>query len=234
LPAVVLVRPSEEGNVGAVARAMANMGLRELVLIEPAAAIGATARAFAVGASAVLDGARREPSLHAALRPYRRVVGTTSARGRRPGVPPRTARELPELLAADPPGTPTALVFGPERSGLDRGELALCGLLVTIPASAAQPTLNLAQAVLIVAYELALARGGAAARGARALASAAEIDGLFAQLEPILERVRFARDATYAGVARDLRALVARAAPTAREVRILRGICRRVGRALGR
>ncbi|HEX2223057.1 MAG TPA: RNA methyltransferase, partial [Thermoanaerobaculia bacterium] len=153
-PAVILVRPREEGNVGSAARAMANMGLDQLILVEPAAEIGKVGVAFAVGAKHVLDGARRVGSVREALEPFRRVVGTTSTRDRRFGVPLLSPRELPAALAADPPGTPAALLFGPEVGGLTNDELALASLLVTIPCSPVQPTLNLSQAVLIVAYEL--------------------------------------------------------------------------------
>ncbi|HYX26573.1 MAG TPA: RNA methyltransferase [Thermoanaerobaculia bacterium] len=235
-PAVVLVRPREEGNVGSAARAMANLGLSRLLLVEPAAPLGGTARAFAVGARAVLEGAERVPSLPAALAPFRRVVGTTSTRDRRLGIPFLTPRELPAWLAQDPPDTPTALVFGPEVGGLTNEELALAGAVVTIPCSPVQPTLNLAQAVLILAYELFLARGDTAAGDAweEPPAAAGEIDGLLAHAAEVLTQVGFARDDSFAGVLRDLRRLAARAAPASRDVRILRGICRRVQGALGK
>src|SRR5687767_6953727 len=153
-PAVVLVRPREEGNVGSAARAMANMGLDQLILVEPAAEIGKVGTAFAVGARHVLDAARRVSSLREALAPFRRIVGTTSSRDRRWEVPVLVPRELPAHLAEDQPDTPTALLFGPEVGGLTNEELALASLLVTIPCSPVQPTLNLAQAVLLVAYEI--------------------------------------------------------------------------------
>lgn len=242
-PAVVLVRPQEEGNVGATARAMANMGLSELVLVEPAPVLGGVAAAFAVGGREVLAGARREPALAAALAPFARVVGTTSARDRELARPPLTPRELPALLAADPAATRTALVFGPEASGLERHELALCSALVRVPCAAEHPTLNLAQAVLIVAYELHLA--AATAGGAGALGSAsegggerpattAEVERLHLHLRRVLDRVGFARDSSFAGVERDLRQVLARAALSRREVAIWRGVCRRVERAAGR
>lgn len=158
--AVVLVRPREEGNVGAAARAMANMGLARLILVEPAAALGPTARAFAVGARSVLDGCQRVASLREALAPFPRVIGTTSTRDRTQAVPLIGPRELPERLAADPPGTPVALVFGPEVGGLTNEELAYANLVVSIPCAPLQPTLNLAQAVLILAYELYQAKRG--------------------------------------------------------------------------
>jgi len=240
-PAVVLVRPREEGNVGAAARAMVNMGLARLLLVEPAAPLGETARAFAVGARQVLDRAERHPSLESALAPFRRVVGTTSTRDRRLALPLLLPRELPAFLAGDPPGTPTALVFGPEVGGLTNEELALAGAVVHVPCAPEQPTLNLAQAVLLLAYELYLARleaGEARAAGFAAdvepLAAAGDLEGLCGQLTEVLVAAGFARDDTFAGVMRDLRALAARANPREREVRILRGICRRLQRALER
>jgi TrmH family RNA methyltransferase len=209
---------------------MANMGLSRLILVEPAAEIGDVAKAFAVGARPVLDGLVRAPGLREALAPFRRVVGTTSTRDRSLGIPVLTPRELPEWLAQDPPDTPTALVFGPEVGGLTNEELALASAVVTIPCSPVQPTLNLAQAVLILAYELFLARGEtpATVTAEEPPATAGEIDGLLDHAAEVLQRVGFARDDSFPGVLRDLRRLAARAAPGSRDVRILRGICRRI------
>lgn len=233
---VILVRPREEGNVGSAARAMANMGLSRLVLVEPAAEIGHTARMFAVGAGFILDGARRAPDLAAALAPFERVVATTSTRDRVFDRPPISPRELPARLAEDPPGTTTALLFGPEVGGLTKEELAFAHHLVTIPCSPVQPTLNLSQAVLLVAYELFLARGSEAAApialDGEPPATAGELEGLFSHAGEILEKVGFARDDSFVGVLRDLRRMAGRAALDRREVRILRGICRRAGYAL--
>lgn len=246
-PAVVLVRPREEGNIGSAARAMANLGLGRLVLVEPAPGFGPTARAFAVGAGWVLDGARRVDSLAAAVAPFRLAVGTTSSRERE-SRPVLTARELPAALArlaVDPDDV--ALVFGPEVSGLDNDDLARCGLVVTVPCAPVQPTLNLAQAVLVLAYELWMDRLAADPVGARevvaplrppaaddALASAGVVEGLLTRAEALLRAAGFARDSTFPGVLRDLAALGARAALREREVAILSGIVRRLGHALGR
>lgn len=217
---------------------MANMGLSRLILVEPAAEIGEVAKAFAVGARPVLDGIVRAPGLREALAPFQRVVGTTSTRDRSLGIPVLTPRELPAWLAEDrlaqspgiPPGTSTALVFGPEVGGLTNEELALASAVVTIPCSPVQPTLNLAQAVLILAYELFVARGErpATVTAEEPLATAGEIDGLLDHAAEVLRRAGFARDDSFPGVLRDLRRLAARAAPGSRDVRILRGICRRI------
>lgn len=242
--AVVLVRPREEGNVGAAARAMANMGLSRLILVEPAPELGGVARAFAVGARQVLDDSVRAGSLREALAPFPRVVATTSTRDRRQSVPLIGPRELPAALAADPPGTPVALVFGPEVGGLTNEELALANLVVTVPCAPEQPTLNLAQAVLLLAYEIYQARlegpNPPDPRPAHpvgpqeAPASTAEVDGLFDHAAALLGRIGFERDSTFAGVIRDLRATAARARLASREVAILRGICRRAAHALDR
>jgi tRNA (cytidine32/uridine32-2'-O)-methyltransferase len=242
-PTVVLVRPTEQGNVGAAARAMANMGLERLVLVEPAVEIGEVARARAVGATHILDGVRRVATLDSALAPFRRAVGTTSNRDRALVGPTITARELPAVLAGDPVGTPTALVFGPERSGLTTDELARLSPLVRIPTRALQPTLNLAQAVLVVAYEWSLAHPGEGPPGvvdetasptAGSAATRGEITGLLEHLDQVAEAIGFARDDTAHSTLRDLRRFVVRAQPDSREVSILRGLCRRILGALER
>jgi tRNA/rRNA methyltransferase len=233
-PAVVLVRPREEGNIGSAARAMANMGLDRLILVEPAAPLGKVARAFAVGAGHVLDASERAASLAEAVAPFPRIVGTTSTRDRQLTVPLATARELPALLGAAP-DVPTALVFGSEVGGLTNDELALASLLVSIPCSPVQPTLNLAQAVLLVAYELWTASSPPPPPSTpEPPAPAGEIEGLLAHARDVLARVGFERDDSFSGVLRDLRQLAARAGLTGREVRILRGICRRAQHALSR
>ena len=183
-PAIVLVRTQEEGNIGAAARAMANMGLDELVLVAPRQRPGRVARAFAVGAGDILSDARVVDSLESALEPYTRIVGTTSARARDPLIPLVTAADLPPTLAEEPPRSKTAVVFGPEASGLTKEELSRCNPWVRVPCSSAQPTLNLAQAVLIVAYELYQYTVGSStvSTDAVAPASAGEIEGLFSKI----------------------------------------------------
>lgn len=237
-PAIVLVRPQEEGNVGAVARAMANLGLGRLILVEPAVAIGDVALARAVGARHILLQARREPSLGVAVAPFQRVAGTTSSRDR-DLVPPIGPRELAAVLAAEPHGTATAVVFGPESSGLTNDELARLDPLVRVPCSPAQPTLNLSQAVVLLAWEVWAVRLAAGESGApagppgEAPATAGEVEGLADHAGRVLAEVGFARDDTAASVLADLRRLAARARLTPREVAILRGICRRTLHAVG-
>ena len=226
-PAVILVRPTESGNIGSVARAMANTGLDELIIIEPAAEIGRTARAFAVGAGSILDQCKRVSSFDDAVAPFQQLIGTSSQRSRDPRVPVLTSRQLGDSFGRKVQPL-TALVFGPERSGLTTDELARCTHLVTIPASAKQPTLNLAQAVLIVAHEIFVADGQAAdGEASQERANIGATEGLMSHLKGVLTEIGFARDDTFDSVFRDLRRLASRARLRPREVSILRGILRR-------
>ncbi len=244
-PAVILVRPREEGNIGAVARAMANMGLERLILVEPAPSLGGVARGFGVGGWEILDRVERAASLQAAAASFGRLVGTSSRR-QRPLRRSRivTSRQLPQILADDPVGTQTALVFGSEDNGLERRELEICDPVVAVPTAPAHPTLNLAQAVLVVAYELWIAPGDgldAAVATSQAtesgsdrgpLATVAEVGALEQHLSEILLKIGFDHPPIHAGLLRDLRQLVIRAGPSSREIRILRRLCNRAVRAL--
>lgn len=242
-PAVILVRPQEQGNVGAVARAMANMGLSELILVEPAVELGLVARQFSMHAWSLVEGAQHTSSLAEAIRPFAWVVGTTATRGRSVPGPLVDAREAARNLAATP-SRAAALVFGPERGGLTTEELALCSQVVKVPTATAHPTLNLSQAVLILCYETFLARESATAEVAagqwggevvvEAPAASEQIEGLFGQLTAWLRQIGFARDSTFEQVLRDLRRLAARSGASEREISLLRGILRRAGHHAGR
>ena len=236
LPAVVLVRTQVAGNIGSAARAMANTGLDDLRLVQPAAEIDNEAYSFAMNAHDILRNARRYETLPEALADRDLVVGTASLRERPWPQEVLTPRALGERLGAAVPPPKTALVFGSEVSGLTAEELARVTLLVNIPAAPANPVLNLAQSVLLVAHELYLARGAPGAIAATPVerAPVRQVERLFASLEQLLEQVGFARDTTIERVSRDLRQLLARAEISQREAMILAGILRRSRRAFER
>lgn len=147
---VVLLRPAEPMNLGAVARAMKNFGLARWTLVDPKTTDLVTARRVAVHAEELLDALPTAPSLASAVASARWVVGTTS-RGieGRPALSPReVARQALEVEGE------VALVFGGEESGLSNADLLQCHALSSIPAAPEQPSLNLGQAVLVYAYEL--------------------------------------------------------------------------------
>jgi tRNA/rRNA methyltransferase len=150
---VVLVRPKEDGNVGAVARVARNFGVERLTLLAPRARVGAEARRRAMAGLSLLEAARVAKSWDDALRSADLVVGTTDlAFGRSHAYHRRSVS--PERLAETvaPVDGRVALVFGPEDNGLDRDELYRCDLLVHIPARREFPTLNLSHAAAVVLY----------------------------------------------------------------------------------
>src|SRR5262249_46759036 len=148
---VVLVRPARAANVAAAARALKNMGLGTLVLVDPPPGLEAPdARALAYGAWDLLDAARRKTSLREALDASTWPAATAA----RPSPEAWYPRRLGAEAAARTGGGRLAVVFGPEASGLSDEELARCHVRVHIPSDPAHPSLNLAQAVLLIAYEL--------------------------------------------------------------------------------
>jgi len=151
---VVLVEPKHEGNVGAVARAMRNFGLEELVLVRPPP-LGAEARQRAMHGLAVLESARIATDLADALAGADLIVGTTGVDTESEKRFARIAMTPRDLAAriAKAKGR-VALLFGREDFGLLDEELLRCDVLVTIPASQAYPILNISHAAAIVLYEL--------------------------------------------------------------------------------
>jgi TrmH family RNA methyltransferase len=150
---VVLVGPLYGGNVGAVCRAMANMGLGDLALVAPRPLNMDELRMMACHAFEVYERRREAATLGEAVADCGRVVGTT-ARGGLYRQHVQTPRAMaPRLLEAAAAG-PAALVFGREDNGLDNEELALCSALVRIPTATAFASLNLAQAVMVCCHEL--------------------------------------------------------------------------------
>jgi TrmH family RNA methyltransferase len=226
---IVLVRPRRPANVAASCRAMKNMGLSRLWLVEPGSGLDdPDARSLAYGAWDVLDGARRAASLLEAVSSSVAVVGTTG----REVLGARTARELASEAGALAGEGPLSLVFGPEASGLTGSELDLCHCVVHVPTDPAQPSLNLAQAVLLVSYEMRLAAledtlpAGREARGSRA--PAGDLERALAGLKQALLDIGYLDPASPDRVLTELRRLVARARPTSREVVLLRGLARQV------
>lgn len=223
---VVLVDPNHPGNIGAVARAMKNMGLSELRLVRPKAFPHAEATARASGADDVLDAARVHEEFADAIADCGFVVGT-SARQRHLTwdlVEPRECAQ--DIVSAAQVGH-VAVVFGCEKYGLSNEDLARCHRLVTIPTATEYASLNLAMAVQVIAYELWLAaRPGAPPPPPPDVpfATAEEMVRLYEHFERVLEEIDF-RDRTGGGhlMAR-IRRLFNRARLDQNEMNILRGI----------
>jgi TrmH family RNA methyltransferase len=154
---IVLVRPQYAGNIGAVCRAMKNMGLTRLNLVSPEQdPLSAEARMMATSAKDILQKAKIISSLEDALQGFRWIAGTSARKGinRGPFISPREI--CPEIIQYAR-SIPVAILFGPEDRGLTNRELDPCHALISIPTHPGLSSLNLAQAVILLAYELFLA-----------------------------------------------------------------------------
>jgi TrmH family RNA methyltransferase len=224
---IVLVAPSHPGNIGAAARAMKNMALSQLVLVSPRQFPHPEAAARAAGADDVLAQARVVASLREALSGCGFVAATTS-RERDQYFRVVDARAAAARIVSEARRSPAAVVFGAERTGLTNEELEAAHLLIRIPANDAYPSLNLAMAVQLLAYELLCAREAApapAAPPAAPLASSEELQDLYAHFAQVLQEIDF-RDRTASGthLMSRIRRLLQRAELDQNEVHILRGI----------
>jgi TrmH family RNA methyltransferase len=220
---IVLVEPQHPGNIGASARAMKNMGLESLVLVRPRAPEDPVAAARAAGAADLLARARIVATVDEAVGDCGLVIGTT-ARPRSANWRVIDAREAAAELTAATAARPAAVLFGGERNGLANEALERCQALVRIPCADGYESLNLAQAVQVVAYEVRMARlDGGCKRATLAPATADEMRALEAHLERAMRRSGFLHEGNADQLGARVRRLIARAAPDDGEVRILRG-----------
>ncbi|MFQ4138715.1 RNA methyltransferase [Nodosilinea sp. PGN35] len=243
---IVLVEPAGPLNVGAAARVMKNMGLHQLVLVNPQCdPTAAAAQHMAVHGGDVLAAARTVASLPEAIAGCERAIATTGRlhRQEQPLELPEAA--LPWLLPPTPAESfAAALIFGPEDRGLSNDELIYAQRWVRIPASDGYPSLNLAQAVAVCAYLLhraAAAEGVAAAFPAVGVAATAgrlapleQMEGFYQDLEIVLLKIGYLYPHTAASRMAKLRRLLHRAGPDRQELAMLRGILRQMSWAAHR
>lgn len=255
---IVLVEPAGPLNVGAIARVMKNMGLQQLVLVKPHCdPLSAEARQMAVHAGDVLEAAIQVSSLPEALQGCQRAIATT-ARGRALDTEMETPRSaLPWLIESlIAPANPTttsasrldkpqqsALIFGPEDRGLSNEELNYAQRFIRIPSSPIYPSLNLAQAVAVCCYELALVAQELAEPSSNAAPSTSPanlpppsaplapldiLEGYYQQLEAVLLKIGYLYPHTAPSRMEKFRRLFNRSQLSAAEVAMLRGILSQV------
>jgi TrmH family RNA methyltransferase len=240
-PRVVLVSPKHAANVGAAARAVANFGLGGLWLVAPRCALDKEAYALAVHGAPVLDAAVTVATLDEALADRELAVATSARRRRHHG----HASADPEDVLAEMVGRRSALVFGPEESGLDNDALDRCQRVVTVP-TAGHASINLAQTVVVLGYvwQRTVSGGPAGPRGAPAGEAAAagdpagaappserpppaeraQVEAMLGQLRALMRRIGYSDAARETSVLRKYRSLLTRIDPDADEVTLLRGL----------
>lgn len=230
-PIVILVRPQLGENIGAVARAMSNFGLCELRLAAPRDGWpNKRALEMASGGASIIEAAKVFPDFKAAMADIRLAVATT-ARPRdmekRVLAPDVAIQDIHAHLAA---ATRTALVFGPERTGLENEEIVQCDWLVTIPTAPENSSLNLAQSAVVMCYEWwKQSQAPAVARPLPDLAPKQDWQGLFGQLEEYLDTVNYYRVQDKKTVMwQNLQNMLLRGQWSAQEVRTLRGMLRAI------
>lgn len=232
----VLMHASHAGNVGAAARAVKVMGFRDLVLVAPRRTDVLTqpqAQAMASGAGDVLAMARVVPTLAEALHGMQFVCATAMT-PRDFGPPVFAPRERLPALAAE--GVTVAFVFGGERFGLSNQDVYRSHVCLSIPTAPGYGSLNLAQAVQLVAYEWRLSLGGfdVIARTAEPdMADAAEVQAALTHWQQVLQQIGFLDPAAPKRLMPRLNQLLNRAQLRREEVHILRGIARAAGRKTG-
>jgi len=224
---IVLINTTHPGNIGATARAMKVMGLSSLHLVTPKIYPSADATAMASGADDVLQKAVVHDSLDSALQGCALVLGT-SARMRSLPMPMIDARRAANQALAEAKSLDVAVLFGRERYGLINEEMQRCQFLVNIPSNPEYSSLNLAQAVQIIAYELRVSAQGFSDISVDPHdwepVDDRQMEGLFEHLEQTLLDIRFLNPKQPKRLMARLRRLFNRARPDQNEINILRGI----------
>ena len=226
--AIILAGTKYAGNIGSAARAMYNMGLKRLILAAPQCTINDESYRLAKAGKGILDDAKTCRSVKSALRGIRFLVGTTGKSGgyRSSSHAPR---ELVPKILSHAVQQKVGILFGPEDTGLIDRDLRLCQLLIRIPTQFKANSINLAQAVMIVSYELLLGSLELESNRVPRLASVQQIESMYAQLEKALLDIGFLHSKNSKHMMFAVRRLLGRAGLEPSDVGMLRGIARQIG-----
>lgn len=225
--AIVLVDTQIPENIGAAARAMNNMGISRLILVNPKNPDRARMlKSGTVHSTKVIDSIEIYEDLEEAIGMFGYIAGTTARLGAmRPAMtsPVSLAQKLVDISQKNE----IAILFGPEDKGLSNEHLQYCHTITTIPTSDFS-SLNLAQAVLIICYEIFKAGMKQTKSGIPRLANSFELEGMYAHLKDVLLKIGFLNPQNPDHWMLYVRRFLSRMPLRAREVRIIRGICRQV------
>jgi len=225
--AIILVETQIPENIGAVARAMHNMGLTRLVLVDPSNCDLSRVVKMATGSSIdLIEQMEIHDDLKDAIGPFQYVVGTTARLGsHRPAMtnPRRLAREMLSFSQ----NNEIAILFGPEDRGLSNHQLQYCHTIATIP-TAHFSSLNLAQAVMIFSYELFQAGSEKPIESPPRLANKFELEGMYGHLKDVFLKIGFINPQNPEHWMLNIRRFLSRLPLRAREVQVIRGVCRQI------
>ncbi len=225
--AIVLYRSRYPENIGAAARAMRNMGLERLVLVDPQNCdLNRILKMATHGAMDVVEKMQVYEDLEEALSSFNFVIGTTARLGGQRLVV-KSSANLAQKLAPICVNNQVAILFGPEDRGLTNEDIRRCHRLVNIP-TAEFSSLNLAQAVMVICYELQRYRSSGGNAFVPRLASRHELDGMYAQLKDILVKISYIQPDNPDYFMNNIRQFGTRLGLRAKEVSIIRGICRQI------
>lgn len=227
----ILVEPKEPGNIGAAARAMKNMGFSKLELVHPGYFFSSEAKQMACQGVTILENARIHKSFRDAVEDKSLVIGTTRRLGRRRGLIVPLKESVRRIITVSKRNK-IAILFGRERNGLTNREIEECGLLITIHSDPAAPSLNLAQSVMLVAYELSQKSYKAEVP---ALIKQKEFEPLYDRIESTLKLLQFIPrgDADLEKkILKNLKHFIGRAGLTKWEFKMLQGLCTQVEKKL--
>ncbi len=224
---IVLVEPQIPENIGASARAMRNMGLRRLLLVNPKNCDLTRILKMATGMAVdIIEDMEVYDDFLEAIGGFQFIVGTTARIGaRRPAMV--EPRELARQLVPISQNNRIAILFGREDKGLTNEHLRYCHTIVRIPTSDFS-SLNLAHSVMVICYEIFLAQRGPLDRAFPRMANRFELEGMYAHLKDVLTKIGFINPQNPEHWMLNIRRMLSRFPLRARDVRIIRGICRQI------
>jgi tRNA/rRNA methyltransferase len=225
---LVLKGPKYPGNVGSVARCAKNMGIDRIVVVDGEALPSEEMKQMATHvADDLIDGIRYFDKLENVLGEFEFIVGTTSRLGSTRG-PVISPRQMAERLIDLSQNNRVALLFGPEDRGLANADLRYCQALVTIPTAEAFKSINLSHAVMILCYEILTARKEFLEVFTPRLANSAETEGMYQQIKLLLAEIGFLNPQNPEYWMGHVRRFFSRTKLLAKDVKIIRGICRQL------
>ncbi|MFA5159680.1 MAG: RNA methyltransferase [Candidatus Omnitrophota bacterium] len=232
--AIILVSPENPDNIGAVARAVKNMGFVDLRLVKPPGSWRAKAKKMAMSAADILKKGKEYSSLRDAIQDLGLVIGTTRRWGRHRGTFLSFDKAVSQIRRVSC-RQKIGIVFGRESKGLANEDSALCDHLVAIPTGTSYPSLNLAQAVMVTLFALSWERGAKEATSHERVLNKKEIEGTIVHFEEALKVLGYKKGGAdlLPRILRTLRGLIKRGGLLEPEAQMIKGLSRKIREKMG-